>query len=55
MSIGSGSGTEYVTAHGRNFPGIRQFTTFLGLFRDFSGLRAGVGEVFSGIAAMSEC
>ncbi len=25
------------------------------LFRDFSGLRAGVGEVFSGIAAMSEC
>ena len=29
MSIGEGTGTEFVTARGRNYPSIRQFTVFL--------------------------
>lgn len=29
MSVGSGSGTEFQTARGRDFPAIRQFTIFL--------------------------
>ena len=29
MSLGSGSGTDFETARGRDFPGIRQFTVFL--------------------------
>jgi len=29
MSIGEGTGTEFATARGRNYPSIRQFTVFL--------------------------
>ena len=29
MSIGEGSGTDYATMRGRNYPTIRQFTVFL--------------------------
>lgn len=29
MSIGEGTGTEFSTARGRNYPSIRQFTVFL--------------------------
>jgi len=29
MSIGEGSGTGFATAHGRDYPSIRQFTVFL--------------------------
>ena len=29
MSIGDGTGTEYLAARGRNYPALRQFTVFL--------------------------
>jgi hypothetical protein len=29
MSVGEGTGTDYITVRGRNFPTIRQFTVFL--------------------------
>src|SRR4029078_9303563 len=29
MSIGEGTGTDYATMRGRNYPSIRQFTVFL--------------------------
>jgi len=29
MSIGEGTGTEYLTARGRDYPALRQFTVFL--------------------------
>src|SRR5262245_17014125 len=61
MSIGEGTGTDFTTARGRDYPTIRQFTVFLEnrvgqlmeVIRRFEGSRARI--VSLSIADHTEC